>query len=164
MINRLQAFEKWIKCTNCAKSCMKKKDTISCFSVSFFGWRPLSEMYIPLPAVIRHDSLSKWQIIAGGPKEGIISSREAWSKSVLPFSLMSNIWPIFLECCYLLVDVLSKIESSFKGLSGRFIYENVSMMNGEPGWSKTSVLLPNVLQTLENMGYVSLIFCLWFLC
>lgn len=41
----------------------KKKKSLpfseSCFSLSYVGWKPLNEMYIPLPAVIRHDSISK---------------------------------------------------------------------------------------------------------
>lgn len=137
MIYRLQAHEKWMKCTGWTRPPCEEKNPHflfsywgkSCFSLSYFGCRPLDEMYIPLPAVIRHDSLSKWQIIAGGPKEGRISPRDAWSKAVLPF--FSDV--LYLESCYLLVDLLFWTWCSFKGLYGRLFYGNVR--NDERGES-----------------------------
>lgn len=132
MINRLQADEKLLKCTEWTrpwKSPPPQKSAFLEVILSYTGWRPQNEMNIPLPAVIRHDSLSKWQIIVKGPKWGRVSPRETWSKPVAPFSLVSKICSVFLEYSYRLVDLLSKLWYSFKGLYARLIPGNVS--NGE---------------------------------
>lgn len=129
MINRLQADEKLLKCTKWTRPWKDPAPPKSAFLeviLSYTGLRPPKEMYIPLPAVIRHDSLSKWQIMVKGPKWGRVSPRGTWSKLVAPFSLVSKTCCVFLEHSYHLVDLLSKLWYSFKGLYARLIPGNVS--------------------------------------